>query len=68
MSINSTGFDTMLRTLKKKTGASYAEVIKGATGSILENAARNTKKSSTKILKEAVEEALYTRIVPSVGE
>ena len=68
MSINSKGFDDMIRTLKKKTGASYAEVIKGATGSILENAARNTKKSSTKILKEAVEESLSTRFVSSVGD
>tara|TARA_R110000796_G_scaffold246820_1_gene371859 strand:+ start:463 stop:1230 length:768 start_codon:yes stop_codon:yes gene_type:complete len=68
MSINSKGFDDMIRTLKNKTGASYAEVIKGATGSILENAARNTKKSSAKILKEAVEESLSTRFVSSIGD
>ena len=67
MSLNSKGFDNMMKTLKKKTGASYEDVLKGTTGAILENAARKTRKSKSKIISEAVKESLGTKFVSSSG-
>lgn len=58
----------MIRTLKKKTGASFEDVLKATTGSILENAARKTGKSKSKIITEAVKESLATRFVSSKGD
>jgi hypothetical protein len=67
MTLNSKGFDRMMKALKKKTGASYEDVLKGITGSILENAARKTYKSKSKIVSEAVKESLSTRFKSSSG-
>ncbi len=67
MSLNSKGFDRMIKTLQKKTGASYTDVLKGTTGAILENAARKTYKSKSKIITESVKKSLASKFVSSQG-
>jgi len=68
MSLDSQGFDNMIRTLQRKTGASFEDVLKASAGSILEGAARKTGKSSAKIIKAAVEKSLATRFVSQSGD
>jgi len=68
MSLNSKGFDSMLRTLKKRTGASFEDVLKATAGSILEGAARKTGKSKPAIITAAVKKSLSTRFVSSAGD
>jgi hypothetical protein len=68
MKIDSKGFDQMIRTLKRKTGASYSDVVKAISGSILEGAARYTYKTKAKIVSEAIKESLSTRFVSTSGD
>lgn len=68
MTLNSKGFDRMMKSLKKKTGASYEDVLKGITGAILENAARKTYRSKSRIIREAVKESLSTKFKSSSGD
>ena len=68
LKINSKGFDQMIRTLKRKTGASFSDVVKGSAGSILEGAARFTYKSKAEIISKAVKESLSTKFVSSRGD
>ncbi len=55
MEVDLRGFNAMIGILHKKTALSYKEVVKGVTGSVLENAARKTKKSQLKKIKKDVE-------------
>lgn len=66
--INDEGFDKMIEALRKKTAASYSDVLKSVTGEVLEGAARNTYKTKKKIVKEAINETLSVVFVASNGD
>ena len=68
ITINSDGFNKMIRVLEKKTGASYEDVLKATTGEILTLAAKKTRKTKSKILREAVKESLSTKFVSTAGD
>jgi len=68
LKIDSTGFDRMMRTLTKKTGASYEKVLKSMTGEILNSAARKTLKADKKAMDESIRYSLSTRFVSSSGD
>ena len=67
MNLNTAGFDRMIKALSKKTGASFRQVIRTSTGSILEGAARKTGKTNLKKIRADVEQSLSTRFVASDG-
>ncbi len=56
--IDASGFEDMIRKLKKKTGASYKDVVRGVTSSILTRSAQLTKGSSAKKITEDVNRML----------
>lgn len=57
----------MMRTLSKKTGASYKQVVKATTGSILENTARRTYKTKLKTIKLSVNKFLSRKFKAQDG-
>ena len=58
MNINAQGFNNMIRALKKKTGASYKDVVRGVASSVLTRSAQLTKGSSAKKITEDVNRML----------
>tara|TARA_R110001632_G_scaffold39003_1_gene97835 strand:- start:8069 stop:8836 length:768 start_codon:yes stop_codon:yes gene_type:complete len=66
--LDSSGFDRMIKELSRKTGMSYMDVIKSQAGSILENTARRTGKSSLKKLKESIDKTLGIFFTASNGD
>lgn len=58
ITINTQGFSRMMSVLEKKTGMTFRHVTRAATGSILEGAARKTKKSSLKKIRTDTESRL----------
>jgi predicted MPP superfamily phosphohydrolase len=68
LKLDSSGFDRMIKELSRKTGMSYMNVIKSQTGSILENTARRTGKSSLKKLKESIDKTLGIFFTASNGD
>lgn len=58
MNIDAAGFEEMIRKLKKKTGASYKDVVRGVTRRVLTNAAKKTQGSSAKKIKEELNKLL----------
>jgi hypothetical protein len=66
--IDTKGFDEMMRVLRKKTGASYLDVLKASAGSILENTARRTGRSNRKKIVKSVDKTLQYTFVASNGD
>ena len=54
LTIDSAGFNKMIRELKKYTGARTRNVVRGVTQDILLSTASKTKTSSLKAVKESV--------------
>jgi hypothetical protein len=68
MKMDAAGFNRMMATLKKKTGASYEDVLKAMTGEIVSLAAKKTKKTTAKSVTKSVTDSLATRFVSSAGD
>jgi hypothetical protein len=68
LKIDTKGFDEMMSALRKKTGASYLDVLKASAGSILENTARRTGKSNRKKIVKSVDKTLQSTFVASNGD
>ena len=58
MNINAQGFNNMIRALKKKTGASYKDVVRGVASSVLTRSAQLTKGSSAKKITAGIDAAV----------
>jgi len=65
--LNDTGFNNMIGHLRRGTGATLKDVTRTVTGSILENSARNTGKSSYKKIVADVDRSLSRIFVSSTG-
>lgn len=68
MKMDAIGFNRMMATLQKKTGASYEDVLKSMTGEIVALAAKKTKKTTSKTVTKSVSDSLATRFVSSAGD
>jgi len=66
--LDSKGFDDMLRTLQKKTGASYRDVVRGTTGDVLTGAARRTREGDDKSMNRAINRAMRRPYTTRSGE
>lgn len=58
MDIDAAGFEEMIRKLKKKTGASYKDVVRGVTRRVLTGAAQRTYGSNVTKMREGVKKLL----------
>ena len=54
MNIDAAGFEEMIRRLKKKTGASYKDVVRGVTRRVLTGAPQRTYGSNVTKMREGV--------------
>lgn len=68
LQIDSRGFDSMLRTLQKKTGMTYRDVVRGATTDVLAGAARQTKEMDVKSVHKQIASAMRRPYTTRSGE
>lgn len=68
VTLNSKGFDSMMKSLKRRTGESYKTILKANTGEILTLAAKKTGKGSEKKIAKSVDATLGKFFKSSSGD